>query len=130
MSTTDQFIIYSDYFAFAAEAGLERARALFPAIQTITRVNIFSMESPANSDVAVNNFIQELDVSYEFIWLDGQSLSPIRDAFIGLENYILKKSGLAVDDFLNNSSIKLESLYVTLHNIVGENEISSGHLKE
>jgi len=128
MSTAEQFQFYSDYFAFAAEGGLERARAMFPGITTTTLVDASTIINRPNSDAAIANMTHAFDTSYEYLWLDGQEISPLRDAFTALSQYILETEGVDVDTFLTNNSIQVESLYATLANIFGET-ITSGNIK-
>ena len=128
MSTAEQFQFYSDYFAFAAEAGLERARAMFPGITTSTLVDVSTIINRPNSDSAIANMTRAFDTSYEHLWLDGQEISPLQDAFTALSQYILETEGVDVDTFLTNNGIQVEPLYATLANIFGET-ITSGNIK-
>jgi len=116
----ENFLFYSDYFAYIAEAGLNRARELFPAIATSTQVDVTSIINRRNADVAIANMTRMLDTSYEYLWLDGQHIDPIRDAFNGLSAYILKTSGLDVNSYIEQEGITVLPLYARLANIFGE----------
>lgn len=120
MSITEQFQFYSDYFAFVAAAGLERARAIFPGIATSTFVDVSTIINRPNSDVATANMTRALDTAYEYLWLDGQEKASLGDAFFALSRYVLETEGLDVDTFLTNNNLQVEPLYATLANIFGE----------
>jgi len=124
----DQFIFYSDYYAFIAEAGLNRARAIHPGITTTTLVDVSTILNPPNSDVAIANMTNAFDTAYEHLWLDGQDRGPLQDAFKGLSQYILDSEGVDVNTFLTDSGIQVEPLYATLANIFGEN-ITNSNIK-
>lgn len=128
MITTEQFQFYSDYFAFAASAGLERARAIFPGIITTTLVDASTIINRPSSDAAIANMTHAFDTSYEYLWLDGQEISPLQDAFTALSQYILETEGVDVNTFLTNNGLQVEPLYATLANIFGET-ITSGNIK-
>lgn len=126
--SVEQFQFYSDYFAFAAEAGLERARAMFPGITTTTLVDVSTIINRPNSDAATANMTRAFDTAYEHLWLDGQEISTLQDAFTALSQYVLETEGVDVDTFLTNNGIQVEPLYATLANIFGET-ITSGNIK-
>lgn len=128
MALTDNFPFYSDYFAFIAESGLNRAIVLFPSIATSTIVDPRTIDLPENSVAARRNFSRALDLAYESIWLDGQSLPPIRKAFDGLAAWVLADSGQTVDDFLTIEGIQVEPLYATLSAIFDQT-IQSSNIK-
>ena len=120
MSITDQFQFYSDYFAYAAAAGLDRARAIFPGIATSTLVDVSTIINRPNSDAAMANMTSAFDTAYEYLWLDGQERASLQDAFLALSRYILEAEGVDVDTFLTNNNLQVEPLYATLANIFGE----------
>ena len=126
--TPTNFLFYSDYFAFIAEAGLNRARALFPGIATSTLVDVTTIINRPQTDVATANLTRSLDTSYEYLWTDGQHIGPIRDAFEGLSAYVLEATSNDVEAFLIAKGIQVEPLYATLANIYGE-KITSGNIK-
>ncbi len=126
--TSANFLFYSDYFAYIAESGLERARALFSGIATSTLVDFTTITNKPNVDVATNNLTQTLDTSYEYLWLDGQHLDPIRNAFDGLSAYVLQSEGVDIDTYLTDKGIQVKPLYATLANIFGET-ITSGNIE-
>lgn len=129
MDVAEQFQFYSDYYAFAAEAGLERARAIFPGIATATLVDTSTIINRPNSDVAIANINRAFDMSYEYLWLDGQERGSLQDSFLALSRYILESEGVDINTFITNKSIKVESLYATLANIYGES-ITSNNIKD
>ena len=122
-------IYYSDYFAYASEAGINRARALAPAIATSVSVDVSTIVLPVNADVAVKNLSRALDMGYEWLWRDGQTLTPLQQAYIGLANYIRAKSAQEIEDYLTDEGIQVEQIYATIHNIFDETDISSGNIK-
>lgn len=119
-TTKENFLFYADYFVFVAESGLNRARDLFPAISTSTLVDVTTIINRTKTDVATANMTRMLDTSYEYLWLEGQDINPIRDAFNGLSAYILKQEGLSVNSYLAQQGITVLPLYATLSNIFGE----------
>ncbi|MHA2279860.1 MAG: hypothetical protein ACXAC5_03160 [Promethearchaeota archaeon] len=121
-------MFYSDYYAFIAEAGLNRARALFPGIAVSTLVDVTTIINRPNTDVATANLARSLDTSYEYLWLDGQHIDPIRDGFEGLSAYVLEATGDDVEAYLIQEGIKVKPLYATLANMFGE-EITSGNIE-
>jgi hypothetical protein len=127
-TVTEQFQFYSDYYAFAAEAGLNRARAVFPGIATSTLVDTSTIINRPNADVASANISRAFDTAYEYLWLDGQERGTLQDAFLSLSNYILETKGVDINTFITNKSIQVESLYATLANIYGES-IVDGNIK-
>ncbi len=120
MSVSEQFQFYSDYYAFAAEAGLERARAIFPGITTSTLVDSSTINNRPNADVATANMTRAFDTAYEYLWQDGQETGSLQDAFTALSVYVLDTKGVDIDTFLTNKSLQVEPLYATLANIFGE----------
>ncbi len=125
----ENMIYYSDYFAHAASAGLNRARALAPAIATSVSVDVSTIVLPVNADVAVKNFSRLLDIGYEWLWQDGQSLTSLQKSFMGLAEYIRIKTSQEVEDYLTAESIQVEPTYATIHNILSETDITEGNIK-
>lgn len=119
-TTKENFLFYADYFAYIAESGLNRARDLFPAISTSTRVDVLTIINRTTTDIATRNMSRMLDTSYEYLWLDGQHIDPIRDAFTGLSDYILKSTGLGVTAYIEQQGIAVLPQYARLANIFGE----------
>jgi hypothetical protein len=128
MSITDNLQFYSDYLAHAAEAGLNRARSLYPGIATSTLVDQTTIINRPDSDVAMANLSRNFDTGYEYLWTDGHNISPIRDAVIGLSEYISESTGQDINTFLTEQGIQVEPLYATLANIFGE-EIVNANIK-
>lgn len=126
---TEEFQFYSDYYAFAAEAGLNRARAIFPGITTTTLVDASTIINRPNSDVATANMTRAFDTAYEYLWLDGQERGSLQDAFDGLSRYVLQTEGDDINTFLTDNNLQVEPLYATLANIFGES-ITSSNIKE
>jgi len=124
----EQFQFYSDYYAFAAEAGLNRARVVFSGIATSRLVNIPTIINRTNADLSIANVTRAFDTSYEHLWQDGQERGSLQDAFFALSQYLLEKVGTDVNTFLTNNNLKVSSLYATLANIFGES-ITSDKVK-
>lgn len=114
------FLFYSDYFAYIAEAGLNRARALFPGIAVSTRVDIATIVDQPNSDIAIANMTRSFDTSYENIWTDANALGPIQAAFEGLSAYLLVATGLDVNSYLVAHGITVFPLYASLSSAFSE----------
>lgn len=125
---TEQFQFYSDYYAFAAEAGINRARAIFPGITTTTLVDSSTIINRPNTDVATANMTRAFDTAYEYFWQDGQENGSLQDAFFALSRYVLDTEGIDVNTFLTNESLQVEPLYATLANIYGES-ITASNIK-
>ena len=125
---TEQFQFYSDYYAFAVEAGLNRARAIFPGITTTTLVDSSTIINRPNADVATANMTRAFDTGYEHLWQDGQERGSLQDTFFALSRYVLDTKGVDINTFITNKSIQVESLYATLANIYGES-ITAGNIK-
>jgi len=125
---SNNFLFYADYFVYIAESGLERAKSLNSGIGVISSVNIHTMKNKGNSDIAKKQMIQMLDTSYEYLWLDGQNIDPIRDAFVALSKYVLEETGLTVNQYLTSEGIKVKPLYATLSNIF-DKTISSSNIE-
>lgn len=122
-------IYYSDYFAFAAEAGLNRARAIAPAITTSVLANLSTIAVPVNAESATKNLSRSLDTSYEWYWQDGQNLTPMQKSFDGLSEYITRKSGLTVDAYITQEGIQVEPIYAQIHDIFSATDITEGNIK-
>lgn len=129
MSVAEQFQFYSDYYAFAAEAGLNRARIVFDGIVTTTQVDSSTIINRPNADVATANMTRAFDTAYEYLWQDAQENGSLQDAFLALSRYVLESEGVDIDAFITNKSIQVESLYATLANIFGES-ITSSNIKD
>ncbi len=129
MAITEEFQFYSDYYAFAAEAGINRARAIHPGILTSTLVDVSTIINRPLSDAATANMTRAFDTAYEYFWQDGQERGSLQDAFFALSNYVLQTEGTDVESFLTTKGLKVEPLYATLANIFGES-ITSGNIKE
>ena len=129
MDVAEQFQFYSDYYAFAVEAGLERARAAHPGIITSTLVDTSTIINRPNTDVAIANMTRAFDMSYEYLWLDAQERGSLQDSFLALSRYVLESKGVDINTFITNENIKVESLYATLANIYGES-ITSNNIKD
>ena len=119
LSSTN-FLFYADYFAHIADSGLNRARALFPGIEASLRTDLTTIVNKNNTNVQ-SILTRKLDTAYEYLWLDGQNLNQIRDAFNGLSKYVLESTGSDVETFLTQNGITVKSTYATLANIFGEN---------
>ncbi len=128
-SELSNMIFYSDYFAIVAEAGLNRARAIAPAITTSTLADFTTIVLPVNAKVATKNLSRILDTSYEWFWRDGQSLTSMQQSFIGLSEYIKKKTGLTIEAYITQEGIQVEPVYARIHDIFSETDISSGNIK-
>ena len=118
--SSSNFLFYADYFAYIADSGLNRARTLFPGIETSLRTDISTIVNKNNTN-AQSILTRKLDTAYEYLWLDGQNLNQIRDAFNGLSKYVLESTGSDVETFLTQNGITVKSTYATLANIFGEN---------
>jgi hypothetical protein len=116
----DVFLYYADYFAYAVEAGLNRARALFPSIEVSTRVDVNTIVDRPNSDLAIANATRSFDTTYENIWTDATALAPIQKAFEGLADYVLVATGLDINSYLEAHGIKVFPLYASLSSVFGE----------
>ncbi len=119
-SIATNFLFYADYFAYIAESGLNRARAMHPGIAVSTQVDLSTILNKPSTDVATANFTRAFDTSYEYLWLDGQNIDPIRTAFEGLSQYVLKSTNQDINTFIEAQGIKVLTLYATLANIFGE----------
>ena len=128
MGINENFQFYSDYYAFIAEAGLNRARALYPAIAISSRIDITTIPIRPIADIAKANLTRNFDLAYESVWQEGYSISSFQGAFNSLSKYILESTGQDIDTFLSTQGIKVESTYATLANIFGE-EIENSNRK-
>lgn len=117
---SELFQFYSDYYAYAAEAGLNRARAVFPGITTSTQVDQSTIINRPKADVTTANMTRAFDTSYEYLWQDGQNLGTMQDSFLGLSQYVLDSQGVDINTFITNQNMQVEPLYATLANIFGE----------
>lgn len=129
MFTSYLFLAYSDDFALAARAGLERAISLFDSISTINSVDSNTIAKPVNAVSAKSGFNRAMDLAYEHVWTDGQSIGPIRVAFEALADYVKHETGLTIDDYLTDKSIKVKPTYARISNLIGET-ISAGNISE
>ena len=124
----EEFLFYSSYFSYAAEAGLERARSLYPAIATSASINTLTIVNRPATDVAIANITRSFDTAYEHLWHDGQTTSAFGDAFAGLAEYILESTGKDINTFLEDEGIQVNARYATLANIFGQ-EIESANIE-
>ncbi len=125
---SELFQFYSDYYAYAAEAGLNRARAVFPGITTSTQVDQSTIINRPKADVTTANMTRAFDTSYEYLWQDGQNLGTMQDSFLGLSQYVLDSQGVDINTFITNQNMQVEPLYATLANIFGE-DITDSNIK-
>ena len=128
MSLNEDFQFYSDYYAFAAEAGLNRARDLYPGIAVSARLDLTTVPNRPLGDLAKASLSRNMDLSYESLWQEGNSIAPFQQAFYSLSEYILATAGQEIEDFLTAQGIQVEQTYATLANIFGE-DITSANIK-
>lgn len=118
--TSDNFLYYADYFAYATEAGLNRARTLHSGIEVTTLVDVTTIVDRPNSDIAIANMTRTFDTTYETLWTDATALGPIQQAFKGLSDYVLVATGLDINSYLESESIQVFPLYASLSSAFGE----------
>lgn len=125
----NNFLFYSNYYAYALEAGINRANSILPAIAVSTRVDVTTVTNKRNVDSATANMTRAFDMGYEYLWIDAQDRSPLQDAFQGLAQYVLDENGIEVNTLLESEGIQVKPLYATLANIYGE-EIEDSNIEE
>jgi hypothetical protein len=122
-------LFYATYFSYAADAGVNRARALFPGIELSTIGDSTTIPNRPSADIATSQFTRQLDSSYEHLWKDGQHIPPIQKAIEGLSAYIVAVTGLSVTEFLEEQGISVKPTYAQLANIFGE-EITEANIDD
>lgn len=128
MSISSDFQFYSDYYAFAVEAGLNRARELYPGIEVSSQLDLTTVLNRPLADLAKASLSRNFDLSYESLWQEGHSIASFQQSFYALSEYILGVTDQDIDTFLSAQGIKVEPLYATLANIFGE-DITSANIK-
>lgn len=129
MGTNENFIFYSDYYAFAADAGLNRARAISQGFTLPGLLDKTSVDIPETVDEMITDLGRTFDLAYEFLWSEGQSKNVLRTSFQALSKYILEAESKNIETFLTDENIKVEQLYATLANIFASESITTGNIK-
>lgn len=127
---SEKYQFYADYFAIAAEAGLEVGRSLYKAIDPLERVNFNSFEKYENAAVSRNTLLAILQSSYEQIFTNAVSLDPMRDAFVALADHILQYYGSPVNTYLSDNSLKVKRTYARIHRLATGETISDANIED
>ena len=127
MAIVEDALFYTNYFAYIAESGLNRARYLFPGIQLSLLADPLTIANANNAVVSRSHLSRAFITSYEYLWVEGHDESPVSDAVLGLSNYILQSTGLNMDEFLTSRTITVSLLYARLSEVSGI-PISDGNI--
>lgn len=122
------YIYYSDYYAIAARAGIERSKAVFEVINPALRIDSSTFDLFDSADLSINNLINTIRTSYNISFIESRSLEPMSDAFNGLANHIKKWVGGTLDQFLTAEGIEVDAVYARISGRLGET-ISSGNTR-
>lgn len=125
-----RYQFYADYFALAAEAGLEISRAIFRGIDPLERVNFTTFSVYENAITSRNTLLTALKSSYEQIFTNAVSLDPMRDAFVALSDHIVKYSGQTIDGYLTDKSIQVPTTYAKIHRLSTGETISIVNIED
>jgi hypothetical protein len=117
--TKDKTYIYSDYFGKIADAGLSASQEIYKTISEINSVDITTFNRNELETQALNKFDDALRNSYEHVFSNQYSLSPMSAAFEGLSKYIKIKNNINYNDFLLNNNIKVNKIYASVSNAIG-----------
>jgi len=120
MFNTELYQFYADNYAFAARSGLERAISIFAGINIAASVDIKSIPNIVNAAGAIADFTRALDLSYEYLWSDGQNLNYIKTSFEALANWVKHETGFTVSDYIVNEGIQVDPTYANISNLLGE----------
>jgi len=118
-STKAKFLLYSDYFAIAAESGLESTQSLFNLQDPINRVDLSTLDARDQATVREDMF-RAAETAYQKSQISSESLQPMRDAFLGLAAWILDRNGKSVDAFITTQGIQVKNTYAKISTVLGE----------
>ena len=116
----ERFIFYADYFAMAAEAGLESARSIFNAYTAAVLVNFNTVTNRQTAAKDRNDLAMTLRTTYDLVLINAVALQPMREAFVFLAAHIKRFTGNNIDDYLTAQGIQVDRTYANIANITGE----------
>ena len=119
MAILDTINYYTDYFALAAESGLEIANAVFRASRIAPNIRVASFSNFVDATVSKNELVDNLESSYERVFISAISIEPMREAFDELSKYIKKLASGDVDDYFTDNSLKVDRTYAQISSILG-----------
>lgn len=129
MSTLDNIDYYTDYFAWAAESGLKIANSVFTASRVASTIRISSFNEFTDAVVSLSELVDNLESSYERVFISAISIEPMREAFDELSKYIKKLSTGDVDDYFTANNLKVDRTYAQISSILGYT-ISESNIEE
>ncbi len=129
MGTRESFLFYSDYYAFAAEAGLDRARAISQGFALPNLLDKTSVDIPQTVDETIADLGRTFDLAYEFLWSEAQSKNVLRSSFQALSAYVLEVESKDINTFLTDENIKVDKFYAKLANIFASESITTENIK-
>ncbi len=125
----DRFIYYTDYYALSARSGISSAQSLFTGIAPVAVVDTNTFDRHDEAFNAVNEFLLELQSSYEQVYVNARSLHPMRQSFVALSAHILHFTSQTIDAYLTAQGRKVKATYASISTFMGDT-ISAGNIVE
>lgn len=125
----ERFLFYADYYSLAASSGLERARLFFDSVNAISLLDKSSITNLETVNLAIEGIKTAIDLGYEMLWSDGQSITHMRAAFVSLADHVKKASGnRTLDGYLTEQGLQVSSTFAQISRITG-NPISTSNIE-
>ena len=127
MVLAERVSFYTNQYDKIIRSSLSKPDSIFKCLSIISSTDKQTVFTKINANVAVKNFLDSSDLSYESLVVDSKALPPIQAAFESLSRYIKEKTDSSVDKFLTDNNIKVTQTYATLSGIFGSS-ISLGNI--
>lgn len=115
--SADKFILYADYFSMSADAGVARAKVFFGGINPVVNVDMRTYDVFDDAQQSKRGLIATLQLSYNVLLTEAESIVPMSDAFKSLAEHIRKWTGSNLNDYLSNNNIQVSSTYANISSL-------------
>jgi hypothetical protein len=126
---TSQFSMYADYFAYAANAGIESSRSMVSASKTALLADPSTFTYVNDAMQSRNYLVNNLQSSYQKIYSEAYALGHMQQAFFDLADHVHRTSGQDVNSYLETNGIKVFRAYASIMTTLGE-PVSESNVKE
>lgn len=123
----NRFLFYADYLALLAEAGIERSRSAFKAIDAAVRVSVSSFDVKTEADLSKNNLLNTVRTAYNTMYNESNSIDSMSSSFRKLAEHIKYWTGQDIDDYLTSEGITVDSTYANISGLLN-NPISNNNI--
>ena len=125
---TEKVLFYTDYIAYAAEAGVRSSQSLFKSLEPLKLVRPASFSWHEDAMANRNQLLSTLQNSYETIFSGGFDREAFRKTYEELSGYIKKVAGTTINDYLTNNGIKVHATFASISRVFGHT-IDSGNIR-